>query len=316
MTLELVAVGDSTVDVLIPVPRFPTANEDSVHSSGMERHMGGSSNYLIMASRLGLRVGIADAVGDDDLGTYYVAGLEAENVDTTFIKTRRGGRTTGCVVLLTNTGQHAYIGLEGASRTFTPAELDECYITSAGAFFMSGYPLAEEPISGAVMKALKAAKGAGRHVFFDPSPVADAIKGEALREAVRSTDTLMLNNRELGLVASVLGVKPEPGSLLRLGVGTVVLKMGADGCSFHTQSGSKHYAGFNVDVVDTTGAGDSFDAAIVYGTVKDWPHADMATLANAVGAIKVGKRGAGRNVPTLAEVREFLRERGALPDRL
>ena len=93
MTLELVAVGDSTVDILIPVPRFPTANEDSVHSSGMERHMGGSSNYLIMASRLGLRVGVADAVGDDDLGAYYVAGLEAECVDTTHIMTRQGERT-------------------------------------------------------------------------------------------------------------------------------------------------------------------------------------------------------------------------------
>ena len=316
MTLELVAVGDSTVDILIPVPRFPTANEDSVHSSGMERHMGGSSNYLIMASRFGLRVGVADAVGDDDLGAYYVAGLEAECVDTTHIKTRRGERTTGCVVLLTDTGQHAYIGLEGASRTFTPAELDECYIASAGAFFMSGYPLAEEPISGAVLKALRAAKGAGRHVFFDPSPIADAIKAEALREAVRSTDTLILNDRELGLVASVLGVKPGPESLLRLGAGTVVLKMGANGCSFHTASGSEHYPGFNVDVVDTTGAGDSFDAAIVYGTVKGWPRTDVAILANAVGAVKVGKRGAGRNVPTLSEVREFLRERGVLPDRL
>ncbi len=316
MTLDLVAVGDSTVDVLIPVPRFPMANEDSVHSSGMERHMGGSSNYLIMASRLGLRVGIADAVGDDDLGAYYVAGLEAEGIDTTHIKKRQGGRTTGCVVLLTDAGQHAYIGLDGVSRTYTPAELDEDYIASAEVFFMSGYPLAEEPISGAVLKALRAAKGAGRHIFFDPSPVADAIKAEALREAVRSADTLILNDRELGLVASVLGVEPEPGSLLHLGAGTVVLKMGADGCSFHTGSGSEHYAGFNVGVVDTTGAGDSFDAAVVYGTVKGWPRADVAALANAVGAVKVGKRGAGRNVPTLAEIREFLRERGALPGRL
>jgi ribokinase len=316
VTLDLVAVGDSTVDVVIPVPRFPAANEDSVHSSGMERHMGGSSNYLIMASRLGLKVGVADAVGDDDLGAYYVAGLEAEGVDTTHIRKRRGGRTTGCVVLLTDAGQHAYIGLDGSSRTFTPAELDEGYIASAKAFFMSGYPLAEAPISGAILKALRAAKGARRHVFFDPSPVADTIKAEVLREAVASTDTLILNDRELGLVTSVLGVKPEPENLLRLGACIVVLKMGADGCSFHTRSGSEHYAGFKVDVVDTTGAGDSFDAAIVYGMVKGWSRSDVATLANAIGAIKVGKRGAGRNVPTLAEIREFLGKLGALSGRL
>jgi sugar/nucleoside kinase (ribokinase family) len=54
-----------------------------------------------------------------------------------------------------------------------------------------------------------------------------------LREAVRSADTLILNDRELGLVASVLGIKPKPAGLLRLGAGTVVLKIGVDGCSFH-----------------------------------------------------------------------------------
>jgi sugar/nucleoside kinase (ribokinase family) len=71
--LDLVAVGDSTVDVVIPPTRFFRGNEDSLHSTGMERHMGGSSNYLKAASRLGLRVGIADAIGDDDLGSFYRA---------------------------------------------------------------------------------------------------------------------------------------------------------------------------------------------------------------------------------------------------
>jgi sugar/nucleoside kinase (ribokinase family) len=61
--------------------------------------------------------------------------------------------------------------------------------------------------------------------------------------------------------------------------------------------------------VDTTGAGDSFDAAIVYGTLRGWPQRDIATLANVVGAIKVGKKAAGRNVPTLGEIKDFLEEK-------
>ncbi len=316
MTLDLVAIGDSTVDILIPVPRFVSGNEDSVHSTGMERHMGGSSNYLIMASRLGLRVGVIDAVGDDDLGDFYAAGLKAEGVDTTCLIKRHGGRTTGCAVLLTDSGEHAYIGLEGVSQTLTPAELDEGYITSSKAIFISGYPLAEEPVSSAVLKALRAAKLAGRRVFFDPSPVADTIRADTLYEAVRGADTLILNDRELRLVASVLGVEPNPKSILALGANIIFLKRGAEGCSIHTRALSEHFTGFKVDVVDTTGAGDSFDAAVVYGVLEGWSHRDIATLANAIGAVKVGKRGAGRNVPTLEEVRIFLRERGVLIRKL
>ena len=309
MTLDMVAVGDSTVDVVVPLPRFLRGNEDSLHSTGLERHMGGSSNYLIAASRLGLRVGVADAIGGDDLGAFYRAGLEAEGVDTSQLVVREGGRTTGCLVLLTRRGRHAYVGLEGVSGTYTPEELDEGYVSRARSLLISGYPLAENPIASAVVKAMRAAKRSGRPIFFDPSPVADSIQPKLLREAIASTHTLILNEREMGLIASTLKVKANPDSLIELGVERVVLKQGAEGCTFHTSSGFAEYPGFKVRVVDTTGAGDSFDAAIVYGTLMGWREEDIATLANAAGAVKVGKKGAGRNVPTSAELVGFLEVR-------
>jgi len=310
VTFDMVAVGDSTVDVVVPLHRFLRGNEDSLHSTGMERHMGGSSNYLIAASRLGLRVGVADCIGDDDLGAFYRAGLEAEGVDTSRLRVREGGRTTGCLVLLTSRGRHAYVGLEGVSRTYTPEELDEGYISGARSLLMSGYPLAENPIASAVAKAMRAAKRAGKIIFFDPSPVADSIQPDLLHETVASTHTLILNEREMGLVASTLKLKANPGSLLDLGAKRVVLKRGAEGCTFYTPSQAVNYPGFKVRVVDTTGAGDSFDAAIVNGTLNGWGDEDTATFANAVGAVKVGKMGAGRNVPTLIELKSFLEERG------
>ncbi len=236
MTIDMVAVGDSTVDIVVPVPRFLRGNEDSLHSSGLERHMGGSSNYLIEASRLGLRVGVADAIGDDDLGAFYRAGLEEEGVDTSQLVVREGGRTTGCLVLLTKRGRHAYVGLEGVSGTYTPEELDEGYVSEAHSLLMSGYPLAEDPISSAVAKAMRTAKRTGRPIFFDPSPVADSIQPKLLREAVASTHTLILNEREMGLIASTLKVKANADSLIELGAKRVVLKRGCEGCTFHDRS--------------------------------------------------------------------------------
>jgi ribokinase len=157
---------------------------------------------------------------------------------------------------------------------------------------------------------MRTATRAGIPIFFDPSPVVEAIQPNLLREAVESTHTLILNYREMRLVDSTLGIKNEPNSLLELGARRVILKRGADGCSFQTPLGIMDYPGFKVKVVDTTGAGDSFDAAIVYGTLRGWSEQDTATLANAVGAVKVGKKGAGRNVPTLTEL-EFPEGEGA-----
>ncbi len=209
MTLDIIAVGDSVVDIVIPISRFLRGNEDSLHSDGMERHMGGSSNYLIMARRLGLRVCIVDCIGDDDLGNFYRAGLEAEGIDTSSLIIRIGGKTSGCLVLLTRRGKHAYVGLEGVSRTLTAYELDEDFVTNARALFLSGYPLAETPISQAVIKAMRAASVARRLVFFDPSPVVDMISVDILREALNATDTLILNEREMGLITSGLRSNPS-----------------------------------------------------------------------------------------------------------
>ena len=86
------------------------------------------------------------------------------------------------------------MGLEGVSGTYTPEELDEGDVSEAHSLLMSGYPLAEDPISSAVAKAMRTAKRTGRPIFFDPSPVADSIPPKLLREAVASlTHTLILN---------------------------------------------------------------------------------------------------------------------------
>ena len=94
MPLDVVTVGDSVVDILIPVPRFPAGNEDSVVGEGMTWQLGGASNFLIQASRLGLAAGIVDCVGDDDLGVFFVEGLRSEGVDVSRICVKEGVRTS------------------------------------------------------------------------------------------------------------------------------------------------------------------------------------------------------------------------------
>jgi ribokinase len=92
------------------------------------------------------------------------------------------------------------------------------------------------------------------------------------------------------------------------GVEVVVLKLGGEGCAVSSSSGFKRIPGYDVRAVDTTGAGDAFNAAMAYGYLVGWPPEKAARFANIVGAVKVTKMGAGVNVPTKAEGDRFMSE--------
>ncbi|MGH2619258.1 MAG: carbohydrate kinase family protein, partial [Anaerolineales bacterium] len=109
-------------------------------------------------------------------------------------------------------------------------------------------------------------------------------------------------------------------ALRGLGPAMVVVKRGSRGCLVCTMDGVLDQPAIAVPVVDTTGAGDSLDAAVVYGYLAGLEVRSLAVLANAAGAAKVQKRGTGRSVPTLSEIRAELKRAGSdpqivLPDR-
>jgi sugar/nucleoside kinase (ribokinase family) len=314
MPLDVVTVGDSVVDIVIPVPRFPAGNEDSVIGEGMNRQLGGASNFLIQASRLGLASGIVDCVGDDDLGGYFVEGLRFEGVDVSRICIKEGVRTASCICMVDETGDHAYIGFQGATQHMAPERIEPEYIRSSRLLYVSGYALSASPLRDATLKSVEIAKGAGIPVFFDPSPIITRVGEQVIKYVVDASKLISLNVRELELLTTFPDAEEGARALLRNGAEIVVIKLGGEGCAIYDESGSMEITGFKVKVVDTTGAGDAFNAALVYGYLNDWPMEKAARFANIVGAVKVTKKGAGVNVPTKAEIDRFLKENGGIDD--
>jgi ribokinase len=98
--------------------------------------------------------------------------------------------------------------------------------------------------------------------------------------------------------------------LMRTGASTVVSTLGDNGCQCFTSDLSVHVPGFPVDVVDTTGAGDAFHGAFIYGLLQDWSLEQTAMFANAVAAVNCTALGGRPGLPTLQEVRAFLEGRG------
>ncbi|MBL7167500.1 carbohydrate kinase family protein [Candidatus Bathyarchaeota archaeon] len=308
MPLDVVTVGDSVVDIVIPVPRFPAGNEDSVVGEGMTRQLGGASNFLIQASRLALAAGIVDCVGDDDLGVFLVEGLRSEGVDVSRICVKEGVKTASCICMVDETGDHAYIGFPGATEHLTPERIEPEHIHASRLLYVSGYALATPPLRDAVLKSVEIATGAGIPIFFDPSPVITRVDEKVREQVIGASKLISLNVRELELLTAISDVEEASGALRDDGVEIVVLKLGGEGCAVSSASGFENIPGFHVRAVDTTGAGDAFNAALVYGHLVGWPVEKAARFANIVGAVKVTKMGAGVNVPTKAEIDRFLTE--------
>jgi len=309
MPLDAVTVGDSVVDIVIPVPRFPAGNEDSVVGEGMTRQLGGAPNFLIQARRLGLATGIVDCVGNDDLGNFFVDGLRTEGVDVSRISLEEGMRTASCICMVDDRGDHAYIGFPGATDHLTPEHIEPEYIRLSRLLYVSGYTLATPPLRDSVLRSVDIAREADVPIFFDPSPVIDRVEKGVREEVIEASELVSLNLRELELLTDLPDADGASQVLLERGAEAVVLKLGGDGCAVVSASGRERVPGFDVRAVDTTGAGDAFNAALAYGHLVGWPLEKAARFANAVGAVKVTKMGAGANVPTRAEIIGFLAER-------
>jgi sugar/nucleoside kinase (ribokinase family) len=128
---------------------------------------------------------------------------------------------------------------------------------------------------------------------------------------LRSIDLLFLNEVEARLLVGIKNPEEAARRALKMGPKIVALKLGKKGCTILTKKGKIHSPAFDVKVVDTTGAGDAFDAGFLASVVKGWDLKKAARFANAVGALSAMKVGARSALPNRKEVKGFLRRWGA-----
>lgn len=303
-TPPLVGIGDLAADIVIRIEELPVHGDAYLLADSFELEAGGTANFLITAARLGAPAAAIGSLGDDVWGHEVSRILQAEHVDTSLITP--SGSSTRVVVLAARDGSHSFLGTFG---TGAPGKLDHEHretLRTAGAVFTSGYSLNEQHLAELTIQALAIAGEQDVIRAFDPGPSWNALGDELKKDSLELTDILLLTADELRSVS--------PGGIDALfcrGIQTVVLKLGASGCEVHTSAGEVfRHPGFQVPVVDTTAAGDSFAAGFLRALTADLPLDQCAMFANAVGAVKVQKPGGGRNVPTAQEISHLLEEAG------
>lgn len=310
MSGHVLSVGDLVIDLIMPVslPLLPAQHQNV---DFLKIEPGGASNFMIAARHMGLRVSSVGALGDDMFGTELMRILHEVGVETDLVYVEPDTRSTTVMVLTDqSTGQHVFIGHYGNGNEAPYTDAIDALVSSVDAVLIQGYTYYERRVVTMAMQTVTRARELGLPVYLDIGPMMAQLTAERAQWAVSHADIIFLTEDEVPLAAAGRTGHEAYQYLFGSGVEQIILKQGPHGCSIITASGIHHVPGFRVQVVDTVGAGDSFDAAFITGNLAGMDAHHAALLGNAMGAACVQKVGAGRSVPTCDEVKAVLRNNG------
>lgn len=282
--MELLVIGDVTVDLYLALPGLPEPGGD-VHARRMILRAGGSAaNTAAVAAALGLPTALIGAVGTDPLGEWARAQLAASGVDTRSVQQRPEAPTSIITILVTPDGERTMLSYRGASRFAALREEDRARLHRAAFFHLSGYALLEEsPLRRMATALLEEAAAHGLRCAMDPGLPACRMAPEAVREALHRTHILLLTEREARIL---FGPEPRRGFAEAPDLQWMILKRGERGCRLLGREGEDlAIPTFAVSVIDTTGAGDAFNAGFLFGLAWGSRPETAALLGNAAGAL-------------------------------
>jgi sugar/nucleoside kinase (ribokinase family) len=282
------------VDDLPPRGALELVDEVSLHGGGCALN---TASALI---RLGLEAAAIGKVGADPFGDFILQLLDERGVDRRGVLQDPGVSTSATVVLVDSSGERTFLHLPGANGHLRREELDEDVLFSGRALHIAGALVMPELDGSPIAAVLEEAKARGLTTSLDT--VWDATgRWDRLLPSLPHVDLFVPSLAE----GSAISGQPEPESvafwLRERGVGTVALKLGADGSFVSSGEFEGFVASPAVEAIDGTGSGDAFAAGLLYGKLAGWPLERSAALANAAGALAATAVGAVEGVRGLRE---------------
>ncbi|GAB6152787.1 ribokinase [Desulfosporosinus burensis] len=297
---KIVVIGSLNMDLVVKAVRAPKRGE-TVHGEEIHFVPGGKgANQAVGLARLGAQTTMIGAVGSDAFGVELMKALQMDGVNTSSIKVL-DSEATGIASILLAEGDNSIVVVPGANAQCLPEDLDryEEIITEADLVLLQ----LEIPLV-TVEHAIKLARKHGKPVMLNPAPALSLS-----RDLLSKVDYLTPNRSELALLTSMSEestIAQGIESLLEVGVLCCVTTLGAEGVALMEKGGSLVVvSGHKVPVVDTTGAGDAFNAGLAYALAQKKSIREAAEFAVQVSALAVTRFGAQGGMPTFAEVEAY-----------
>lgn len=298
--LDLLVLGEANVDLIVraadPTPVYGQEKlvQDMILTVG-----GSASIFACQAARLGLRTALASVVGGDEFGDFMLRALAERGVGTQYIH-RASHLKTGATISLTTAHDRALLTYPGTiaaleSDMIAPEWLRQAHHVHAASYYLQ--PALAPALPALLAEARRAGATVSLDTGWDPANRWD----QGLEATLAQVDVFLPNEVE---ALSITGLGSIEAALARLAeaIPVVVIKLGANGAIAQRGPEVVRVASIPVQVVDTTGAGDSFDAGFVYGCLHGLPLAECLELGTICGGLSTRAAGGTGSQPTLQEV--------------
>lgn len=285
---NIITLGIVCADVIAHPVRSAPAKGELSFVDRVEVHLGGLAGATAIASsKLGASTGIIACVGQDSFGDFLVSTMADAGVDVSQVQRMADSTTSSTIVLVDGEGERSFLHSVGANACLREDCVDFDYVSQAKVLHWGGPALCPgldgEPISRVMKRAQELGVCTSMDTVFDGSgrwyPLIEGV--------LPHLDIVMSSLEEARQYTGQDTPENMADFFLSKGPETVVIKLGPEGILLATPDTKLRISAHDVQVVDSTGAGDSACGGFLYGYVCGWDAERCARLANAVGALTV-----------------------------
>jgi sugar/nucleoside kinase (ribokinase family) len=308
--------GISNFDIIAqPIEKWPKPGE-LILTEKTEFMLGGPAiNTAVTLRKIGAEnVGLIARFGNDRAGKILVKELEQIGVDTQSCSISSSSPTAVCIVCVHADGERSFLYSFGGNNELGPENADISRLTDEDYFHLGAAMGTAGSRADLIVPLLEEIKKKDIRITcdtcFDPF-------GEwwpSLAPCLPFTDILFSNEDEAKALTGFDDPQAAAKHFQEAGAKTVIIKLGGKGAYVLSAEWEGMIAPFNVECLDTTGAGDSFCGGFLFGLENNWPLEQAALFANAVGALCVSSLGATSGIKTYQETVEFIAKHNRLGD--
>jgi ribokinase len=316
MKMDVVGFGALNIDKLYQVNRIAHEDEESFITGKSESCGGSAANTIVGLARLGMKTGFIGKVATDREGSLLHNNLQNENINTRGVLVTDNGRSGTVNGFVDSNGQRALYVDPGVNDCIGINEIDTDYVNSAMVLHITSFVGKYDQKSIKTQETVLNEISSKICVSFDPGRLYSERGVEFLDKFLMRTDILLINQSELELLTG----KTEKSSLIRnnetqkntnriqreYGIDIVVVKMGDNGSCVTHNGESQFINAFNVPCIDTTGAGDAFNAGFLHGYLRGEDIKTMAIKGNYVASLCVTEHGATDGLPDLTKLENII----------
>lgn len=294
---NIIAIGHTAIDHIYRISNFPPKPTKVRALERIEDGGGSGANAAVAIARLGGQVQLWSRVGQDEAGQKALELLNQAGVGTVNVLKHATSRTSNSVVIVDRRGERLVVSERDDAM---PDSLDWLPFsdTRTASVVMSDMSWRE-----ATLAAFREAAAAKVSTILD----IDVASGLPSREILQFTSHAISSAEAIAGTTSIDGLRDRLGELQARGARHAGVTLGSQGYRWLAEDGSDFYQhAFEVDPVDTTGAGDAFHGAFAWGLNCGLDDAECARVASAVAALKCRRLGARAGLPTVRELDQFL----------